>query len=208
MENAGNMVRREFWKLEGKSKGKDGDVYNIVASTNDIDRMGEIVEPRGLANLDRYRRNKPVILLNHLWTVPPVGKAIDGDITDRDVRLAITFAPTALGQEVKTLYDGGFMSAFSIGFQPLELGMRSIDGIEHRVYTKWDLMETSCVDVPANESALIVRSARAKGIDLPALTAALLPTATSAPHGGKRDERRSWALSLADRWDRSHGRKP
>jgi HK97 family phage prohead protease len=191
------QVIRNYWRVEKSSE--DG-IYDIIASTKDIDRMGEIVEPRGLVNLEAYLRKNPVILLNHLWTVPPIGKAVDGAISDDDVRLRITFAPTPLGQEIKSLYDGGFMSAFSIGFKPLEIGTKVIDNVDHRVYSKWELMETSAVDVPANEGATIVRSALDAGLALPALVAALRLDATSAPHGGTRDEQRSWALRIADKW--------
>lgn len=126
----------------------------IVASTKDQDRMGDVIEPTAFANLQEYLSRNPVILFAHDSYRPPIGKAVAGEVTDRGLLLKIVFANTQFAQEIKQLYDEGFMNAFSVGALPIEAD-RSDSGT---VYKKVDLLEVSAVPIPANAHALVVRS--------------------------------------------------
>ena len=140
-------------------KGND-DTYRILATTSDEDRDGEIVEPRGITNLNEYLNKNPVVLFGHNYNQPPVGKATGGRVTDNAVELDIQFAETELGREIKYLYDEGYMNSFSIGFIPQETepGGR---------FTKWELLEVSAVPVPANSAANMLRTVKEYGVQLP-----------------------------------------
>ena len=63
------------------------------------------------------------------------------------------------------LYAEGFLHAVSVGFRPLDwrwaAGEERADGID---FQRQELLEFSCVPVPANPEALV--AVRAKGIDL------------------------------------------
>lgn len=143
---------------------KEADRYRIVASTNDVDRDEEIILPSAFKNLKNFLATNPVILWAHNYSVPPIGKATAGKITDDMLTLDIEFADTEFGREVKYLYDNGFMSSFSVGFIP-KAWDRDPDG--RLVFTEVELLETSAVPVPSNAQANIMRTAKSAGVDLP-----------------------------------------
>lgn len=149
--------------MVAKEQSPDGPL-RIIATTNDLDRDGEIVEPRGVRNLDGYMKN-PVVLFGHNWGGRAVGRAVDYRLTDNSLELDIEWAGTAEGEELRTLYDGGFMRSFSIGFIPKKI--KIIDEVLH--YVEWDLLEVSAVAIPANEFATVVASAEKNGLALPAM---------------------------------------
>jgi HK97 family phage prohead protease len=149
----------------------DEGTYRITASTPDIDRDGEIIQPAAFKNsIGDYLKHNPVILYGHEWHNPPVGKATGGRITDKAMELEIEFAPTPFAQEIKTLYDGGFMNTFSVGFIPREAEYND-DGV--RVFTDCELLETSCVSIPSNRAATLMREAEEKGFDVSAIKKSL-----------------------------------
>lgn len=122
-----------------------------IISTAAVDRMGDVVCQDGW-ELDNYKLN-PVVLINHDYNKLPIGKCID--ITVKDGRLSATtqFAETQMGREVAQLYRGGFMRSFSVGFRPLEWEpLKNGNGFR---YTKNELLEYSCVVVPANQEATL-----------------------------------------------------
>lgn len=163
-------------------KALDDGRYRIVATTNDVDRDGDIVVPRGVSNWDEYMRN-PVILPQHRWSDNPIGKAVGGEIFDDRIELDIEFAPTPLGQEFKELYDGGFMTSFSIGFIPLEHDTKG----DVWLWTKWQLLEVSAVSIPANPFAQIIQNAESAGVELAAIKS-LYQDATAGRQPRKRQE--------------------
>lgn len=142
---------------------QDEGEYQIVATTRDIDRDEEVVEPSGVTNLEAYLSNNPVILWAHDYGQPPVGKANSANMDDDKIELGIEFADTEFGREIKYLYDNGFLSSFSIGFIPKDY--KTINGVFH--WTQWELLEVSAVPVPANSMANIIRSVEQQGVALP-----------------------------------------
>ena len=141
-------------------RNKDKSTYEIMASTGDVDRDHEIVAPASFQNLHQYLSKNPVILFAHRRDLPPIAKAVDGEILTNGLKLIIEFAKTQFAEEIHYLYDEGFMNAFSIGFIGLDWDFNP-DGL--RVFTKTELLETSAVPVPANESAIMLRMAKNKG---------------------------------------------
>ena len=142
---------------------KVADRYRIIASTDSVDRDDEIILPSAFKNLKTFLETNPVILWAHNYSVPPIGKAVNGKISDNMLTLDIEFAETEFGREVKYLYDNGFMSSFSVGFIP-KAWDRDPDG--RLVFTEVELLETSAVPVPANAQANIMRTAKSAGVDL------------------------------------------
>ena len=146
---------------------KESDKYGIMASTVDVDRDNEIIRPDAFKNLKTYLDTNPVILFGHQYSEPPIAKAVSGRvIKEKGLRLDIEFAKTPFAQEVKYLYDEGFMSAFSVGF----IAKKWEDDKEgRRTYTDVELLEVSAVPVPANAMATVLRQAKSAGRDLPTL---------------------------------------
>lgn len=123
-----------------------------------IDRDKELIESSAW-KLDNYRKN-PVVLLCHNYSAPPVGKCLWVKSSPQGLRFKAQFAKTERGKECYELYKDGIMNAFSVGFKPRQGGV--IDNPSDvkykgckRVFTDVELMEISCVPVPANSDALV-----------------------------------------------------
>ena len=141
-------------------------ILSAVASDATKDRDGEIIEPFAFEkHLDDYRTKDPVILSTHMHRSADarptiVGRAESIAYKDNQLQFDMTFAPTALGQEWKTLYDNRYAKSFSVGFIPIKGEVRkdaSGEGAYH--HTEAELIEISTVPVGSNRNAL------ARGLD-------------------------------------------
>lgn len=149
---------------------KDDDTITALVSTDTVDRMGEALDPKG-ADLSNFKKN-PVVLFGHDYGSPPIGKAVWIKKSAEGVTAKIKFADTEFAQEIKGLFEGGFMNAFSVGFLP------NFDTVERDDSDKagrgkkkarlkfmdWELLEFSAVPVPANPDA--IRLAMEKGLSI------------------------------------------
>ncbi len=143
-----------------KSDQDGQSVYGFRIASPAIDRDKEILDPAGM-DAANYLKN-PVILWGHDMD-EVVGKAVNLRQTGEGWEADIVFADAVSekAREVKALVDGGFVSATSVRFRPIESeeGRRGIDPY-HRKFTRWELLEVSLVSVPANPEALRVKSGR------------------------------------------------
>ena len=143
-------------------KGLNDDEFTIkgVFSTADEDRHGEVVDQKTW-QLDDYLKN-PVILFAHDHNQPAIGKAVNLFFNESgNLEGEIKFAAKEyeFANTIYKLYKGGFMRAFSVGFQNEVV---EYDEGENKVTLKRNtLFEISTVNVPANALAL----AKSKGID-------------------------------------------
>jgi HK97 family phage prohead protease len=137
------------------------------ASKPTIDRDKELI----LANawqLDNFRKN-PVVMLAHDYHSLPIGKCLWIKSTDLGLKFKCKFANTERGKEVYGLYEQGFLNCFSVGFKARPGGV--IDnppdikykGVK-RLFTDVELMEISCVPIPANQDSLVDQSSFVKYI--------------------------------------------
>ncbi len=133
----------------------DGRLMTFVASTGQVDLNGNILDIQGW-ELDHYRAN-PVILFNHNWDLPPVGKTLQVGMEGGRLMVTIQFAPTSLGRELAILNANHYMGAASVGARMLEWEIRRhpengypIGFHSHR----HELLEISVVPVPANPDTL------------------------------------------------------
>jgi HK97 family phage prohead protease len=192
------MERKIFGQI---SKGSaNDDIYRITASTDDVDRQDEVIRPDAFkGSLDSYLVKNPVILFGHRWGEPPVGKAVAGRVREHSLELDIVFAETQFAKEVRSLVDGGFLNASSVGFIPKTW---ETDPEGRRVYTDVELLELSIVPIPANAYATIQRSLTADVPTVRRVTEKHSQTASSpAPSGGKgEDQAGSSLLGVADRY--------
>lgn len=119
-----------------------------IASTNSIDRYGEVVDNNGW-DLKGYQKN-PVILWAHDHTEPAIGTSkrtwVDG--VGKKARLMIKpelHDVTPKAAAIKKLVEMGVIKTLSVGFRPLEQ--------EGNILTKNELLENSFCNVPANADA-------------------------------------------------------
>ena len=131
----------------------------VKISTGTPDRSKDIVVPDGVI-LTNYLKN-PVVALAHKYDGLAIAKTEEIKVVDNGILAKVTFPDREiypLADTVYELYKGGFMSAWSIGFMPLEV--QDIDG-GGRQFNKWELLEYSAVLVPDNPEALTLL--RSKG---------------------------------------------
>ena len=132
------------------------DAMTFVASTEEVDRHGDVVLVKGW-RLGAYGRN-PVFLWAHDYTQPAIGRALNVWKEERSLLARIQFAPTEFAREVAALYQGGYQKGMSVGFRPLQYEVRR-DGQSGEVlgitFIEQELLEISAAPVPANQNALL-----------------------------------------------------
>jgi HK97 family phage prohead protease len=136
------------WQIEG------------YASTRDLDRTGEIVEPGAFAeSLTEFMAN-PVLTYMHDWS-NPIGKVIDARIDEVGLFIRAEISKTA--EKVWKLIREGILRAFSIGYEVVE--EKVVDGANHILRLR--LYEVAVVSIPANRRALFsVAKGLEQGTDL------------------------------------------
>ena len=146
---------------------------NVTITTNDVDRSGDIVEPKG-AKLTNFKKN-PVVLMAHNYQGLPIGKASELTRTDKGITAKVIFPEEGvypLADTVYNMYKQKFMKAWSIGFIPI----KSEDIVDEedekkmgrgRRFKTWELLEFSACSVPNNPHAL--SNMINKGIDIDTL---------------------------------------
>ena len=149
---------------EGKALGDNQ--IEIIGTTGAKDRDGESIDPKGI-DLKAFKKN-PVILPQHDYKKPAIGKATNIKKTDNGLVFKIEFPEDGINPEAdvyRKLYKSGFMNASSIGFIPKEWTDGDGKKTPWRTYDKSELLELSLVSVPANSEAVVVaRDFVSKGV--------------------------------------------
>lgn len=123
-----------------------------VASTEGKDRSGDIMHSDGWV-MDGFLKN-PVIPWGHIYSQPPVAQALAVKVENGKLMVKIKFATAdeyPFADTIYKLYKGGFLRAFSVGFNPVEAKSLPDGGTE---YFQQELYEVSCVTLPDNPEAL------------------------------------------------------
>ena len=173
---------RKYFVVEEKEISDEERIIEFTNSTPTQDRYHDTIDQNGW-QLENFRKN-PVVLWAHDYGQPPVAKSVNVWVEEGKLKSRDQFTPRDLypfGFMVYELYKNGFLNAKSVGFQPITYAFNNeTDGVEY--YTQ-ELLEHSCVPVPANPEALV--SAKSMGIDL-------LPL-------------KSWAEKVLDTWNDEKG---
>jgi HK97 family phage prohead protease/HK97 family phage major capsid protein len=119
------------------------------ASTNDIDRHGDVV-PASVweKGMENYLKN-PVILAYHKHD-EPVGRMVEHRVDDKGLWIKVRVSAAA--EDVFNLVKDGILTAFSIGFRILDAEYNS--ALELFMVKELELHEISVVSVPANQNTL------------------------------------------------------
>jgi len=152
------------WTNTFKSLGEDDDGgVNIKgsASTNALDRAGDIIEAEAWTKggLENFKQN-PILLFNHDYN-RPIGKATSLEVTDKG--LEITGRISKAAGEIKELVKDGVLGAFSVGFKVKDADyMTETDGCKIK---DAELFEVSVVSIPCNQGATFGLSKSFDSID-------------------------------------------
>lgn len=121
--------------------------FIFYASTNDVDRYGDIVEPTAF-NIEKIQTLP--ILFNHNMN-NPIGKTLWAKITEKGLLLKVYITDkTQVAKDVWELVKEGIIAFASVGFMALEYEQLE-SGYK---FTSLDLFETSLTPTPANREAI------------------------------------------------------
>lgn len=150
------MLQRAYAILEIKGyKEDDKRKFTGIASTPSVDRMGDIVEPKGatfklpIPLLWQHDASNPIGWVTSA-KVTPAGIEVEGEVAN-------VKGSTKLSERLDEYWEmmkAKLVRGLSIGFQPLE-AERMKDSYGMR-YVKWAWHELSAVTIPANAEANIL----------------------------------------------------
>lgn len=146
-----NKVMKEYLGSVEDKLDAEG-TFVVAISTEDKDRADEVLRANGF-ELGNYRKN-PVVLWAHNYSEPPIAKALWVKVVANKLKAKLKFAQTQFAQEIKMLYEEGFLKAWSVGFMPKKWKDGEDGEDVRREYTKVELLEFSAVPVPCNPMAL------------------------------------------------------
>jgi HK97 family phage prohead protease len=146
-------MNRAFVALEIKALDDDARTIEGWATTPEVDRMGDIVLPKGA----EYELPIPFLLdHDHSQVVGEVDKV---QVTDKGIRFWAHIKKIAEDGDAKALCDKawsfikhGLRKAVSIGFRPLDFDVLPNGGLK---FTSWEWYELSAVGIPAQPGAVI-----------------------------------------------------
>jgi len=149
------VLNRAYSFLNVKSVDQDRRVLTGIATTPEVDRQGDIVEPLGVT----YAKRLPLLLYHD--SRRPVGTVLFGTPTNKGIpfeaHIPDIAEPGTLKDRVTEAWQSvkaGLLAGVSIGFRALEDGVEILKSGGLR-YTKTEVLELSLVAVPANASAVI-----------------------------------------------------
>jgi HK97 family phage prohead protease len=174
-----DMAKRfATFHVESVKRDPTRKTLTIVASTARVDRVGDTIIQEGW-QLTEFLKSG-VLLYEHDRSEPvglPLNTRIEGG--------KLVFEPLFMPEEINPfaarvgrMYEGGWLKSVSVGFTPLEMEPRA-DGRGY-IIKRAELLEISCVTIPANPDALVTgkslpvfrsdgpfstREARTKGVD-------------------------------------------
>jgi uncharacterized protein len=142
--------------------GEDAPIIDFIASSETLDRYGEIIVASGW-RLENFRRN-PVFQNAHQYgdVLFTLGRALLTEVRElgsprRPVlfqRIEFAVEANPMARIAYGLYRGKFLNAVSVGFIPIRWENGSAEAGYRRKYLEQELLEVSAVGIPANPEAL------------------------------------------------------
>ena len=130
---------------------EDGNIeIQGLASTPDIDRIGDIIDPKAWdkGGLKNFKAN-PIILFNHDHH-SPIGKATNVEATSKGLEL-VAMISKAAHNNVAELIKDGILGAFSVSFMIKDADFKEETG--GLLIKEAELLEVSVVSIPMNQAA-------------------------------------------------------
>lgn len=147
------MQNRAYSILSVKEMDETRRIVRGIATTPEVDRVGDIVDPLGV------KFNNPMAFLWQHRHDQPIG-TVKFDTPTKDgiafeAEIASTEEPGTLKDRLDEAWQSiklGLVRAVSIGFRPIEYSFMENGGVR---YTETEVFELSAVTIPANSGALI-----------------------------------------------------
>lgn len=144
--------KHAFSLMKIKAVNEDKREITGIASSPEMDRDGDIIDPRGA------KFKLPIPLLWQHDHKQPIGQVTEANITDKGIEIKANLikidSPTQLSARLEEAWQSiktGLVKGLSIGFKPLEYVF-----IESGVrFSAWEWYELSAVTIPANADANI-----------------------------------------------------
>jgi len=163
-------IKKVYSELESEIDVKEENgarIINMVGSAQSEDRLGDIINQDGW-ELANYKKN-PVVLWGHQYRTPAIARSRETKVENKKLVFLLDFPPEGvyeLSDLVFNLYKYKILRASSVGFLPKDYKFRKDDkGIHFLVQ---ELLELSCVNVPAHPAALA--ASYGKGTEFDPLT--------------------------------------
>jgi HK97 family phage prohead protease len=133
----------------------DSRQFRFIISTDAVDRDGDVIHPKSW-QLDNYQKN-PIVAFAHDYSALPIAKCTEITRTPHGLEAIAEFPAKGVYAFADTVFDlvkGGFLSATSVGFKPIEStpSKERGKGID---YQQVELLEFSIVPIGANQECLI-----------------------------------------------------
>lgn len=146
-------MNRALVRFEIKAMDDDARTIEGWATTPEVDRMGDIVLPKGA----EYELPIPFLLDHDHSQV--VGEVDRVEVSDKGIKFFAHIKKITEEGPAKELVDkawsyikNGLRKAVSIGFRPLDFDVLPNGGLK---FTSWEWYELSAVGIPAQPSAKI-----------------------------------------------------
>lgn len=182
------MQRRAYSIFNVKAVDESNGTITGIASTPSVDRMGDIVEPKGA------QFKLPLPLLWQHDAECPIGNVTSAKVTTAGIEIVAQIA-RGVSEEIDkawSLIKAGLVRGLSIGFRGID--SEAIPNSWGIVFKKWELLEVSAVTIPANAEATIqtIKSLDTKAASgrpvvriLPGVSGSPKPKPTEASKMGK-----------------------
>ena len=134
----------------------DAGEFSGLASTDDLDLHGDIVEPKAFKDCIKATGGRCKLLWNHDSHSLPVGMIEEMEIVKGGmmVKGRLTMK-NQKPRELRECLRDGSVSQMSIGFWTLDSEAAHKDGDQYRIIKKLELREISLVNFPANPNAVV-----------------------------------------------------
>lgn len=159
------MQNRAYSVLSIKSIDEDKRVIRGIATTPSVDRVGDIIEPKGV------KFENPLAFLWQHKHDQPIGQVKFDKPSDDGIGFTAEFVhpdsvqSDTLKDRLQMAWDSvktGLVRAVSIGFRPIEYAWMDSGGVR---YLETEVYELSAVTIPANADALISQIKSVQGDD-------------------------------------------
>lgn len=147
-------MNRAYSLLTVKAVDEDQRIITGIATTPEVDRQGDIVEPDGA----EYKLPLPLLWQHN--STQPIGHVIAAKVTKAGIEIKAQIAKMDEPGTLKDRLDEAWQSLKSGLVQGLSIGFKEIEyaRIENSYglrYLKWLWLELSAVTIPANASGAI-----------------------------------------------------
>ena len=143
---------------------KDGKKHFVTGyiSTPEQDLVNDVVTEKGLQSMLKQLKSRSITLdyEHEAWrddpTILPAGKIVDAKIDDRGLWVKAELNPSS--PKFKSLWDSvkdGFVNAFSIAFTPVDVVIKTVEGVGVRLLNDLNLLNVALTGAPVNKGAVI-----------------------------------------------------